>query len=124
MSIRCDSLPPLPHLEFALTYLIAATGIRAKNAERRLNGLESVLVEVAGPWRQGSPILSARELRMSETTRRQWLEWVDVDETADSMTLARIAQYTSQTLMDESVPSGWIRIQLRDAAVFRLLQDR
>lgn len=120
--IRYD-VPHTPlHLEFALTYLIEASCISSRLVKRRLNGLESVIAELARPWRQPTPIFPAHELRMAEPTRRQWLEWVDVDGTVDPATKSRLALYASDAVMDESVPTGWVRLRLLAPRGFALCE--
>jgi hypothetical protein len=108
------TLPRTPlHVEFSLPFLIEASGIGARVARLRLNGLENTIAVLARAWRPPLPISPARELRMSCRTRGEWLRWIEVDETYDPHVIARLAVYASGALVDDHVPDGWIRVMLR-----------
>ena len=108
---RTRTRTPL-HVEFALAFLIEASGIGERVAKLRLNGLENTIATLARAWRPRLPIAPARELRMSAATRGQWLEWIEVDDTYDPHTIARLAVYASGAVVDDQVPEGWIRVML------------
>jgi hypothetical protein len=109
---RTRSRTPL-HVEFSLPFLIEASGIEARTAKLRLNGLENAISTLARPWRPRLPIAPARELRMAAATRGKWLEWIEVDDGYDPHTIARLGVYASGAVVDDDVPEGWVRLVLR-----------
>jgi hypothetical protein len=100
------------HLEFTLDYLIQRSGAAAAEAGHRLDGFERTIAALAGRWRPQRPIAPARELRMADETRDALLAWVEADAARGGHTLERLGVYASGAVTDDSVPEGWVRINL------------
>jgi hypothetical protein len=100
------------HLEFSLHYLIQRSGVSAPRADHRLNGFENAIAALARRWRPERPLAPARELRMAHETRDSLLAWVEADAAPTHHTLARLGVYASGAVTDDSVPEGWVRLQL------------
>lgn len=101
------------HLEFSLLYLIQRSGASAPRADQRLNGFEHAIATLARRWRPERPLSPARELRMADETRDALLAWVEGTGAGEkSHTLERLGVYASGAVTDDSVPEGWVRLNL------------
>jgi hypothetical protein len=98
------------YLEFDLRFLIERCGVTVSLPERRLNGLENVMAMLAKEWRGIRPLDPSRELRMSYSTRRAVLDWVEAAEPARGTAAQRLTAY--EDVVDASVPEGWVRLLL------------
>jgi hypothetical protein len=100
------------HLEFTLHYLMERAELSIPRANHRLDGFENTLAALARRWRPERPLAPARELRMADETREAFLDWVESEEPSQGHTLERLAVYASGAVTDESVPEGWVRLNL------------
>jgi len=103
------------YLEFALTFLLSRAAIDQPLAYHRLNAFENTLTTLASTWRPRLPLSPAREVRMCGETREALLAWIEAEEAGEGHTLNRLAIYAA-AVTDESVPEGWVRLNLRNAA--------
>lgn len=102
------------YLEFALSFVIAKVDVDQQIAHRRLNEFDDVLRALANKWRPRIPLAPAREIRMCGETRDALLAWIEAEEASDGYTLNRLAVYAAT---DDSVPEGWIRLNLKQRSV-------
>jgi hypothetical protein len=101
------------HLEFPLHYLIQRSGVSTSRADHRLAGFENAIASLARRWRPERPLSPARELRMADETRDALLAWVEESDATDRQpTLERLGVYASGAVSDDSVPEGWVRLNL------------
>jgi hypothetical protein len=100
------------YLESRLAWVIGRTQLTQPRADRRLNGFENVLAQLASQWRAVTPLDPVRELRMASATRAALFDWIEREERAKGKTAKRLAAYASETVSDESVPDGWVRVLL------------
>jgi hypothetical protein len=105
---------PMPvHLEFPLHYLIQRSGVTTSPADHRLDGFENAIAALARRWRPERPLSPARELRMADETREALMAWVEGSAVTDRHhMLERLGVYASGAVTDDSVPEGWVRINL------------
>ncbi|MEP6619544.1 MAG: hypothetical protein ABJE47_09520 [bacterium] len=101
-----------------MSWLITSSGITASRPDLRLNAIENLLAATTHQWRGAKLISPEGEVRMSEATRDRLLSWVQSLQWAvDPRTANRIARYSSHTVIEPTVPDGWIRVLLQPAAV-------
>jgi hypothetical protein len=103
------------YLEFALSFILARAAVDQPFANRRLNAFENTLTTLASHWRPRLPLAPAREIRMCSETREALLAWIEAEEAGQGHTLNRLAVYAA-AVTDDSVPEGWVRLNLRNAA--------
>jgi hypothetical protein len=77
----------LAFVEARLDWLIEQSRMVHSPAHRRQNAIETMLATLTGSPR---PIHPAREIRMSESTRRQLLLWVEAREPASGTCLSTL----------------------------------
>ena len=78
--------------------------------KRRLNEIENRLTDLARLWRLPLPLDHPQELRVSSTTMYELRDWVKADDRVELETSWRLDRYQRAPVIDESVPSGWIRL--------------
>jgi hypothetical protein len=100
------------HVEFSLLYLIQRSGDSLPRADNRLSGFENAIATLASRWRPARPLSPARELRMADETREALLAWVEDGGATAGHTIERLGVYASGAVTDDSVPEGWVRLQL------------
>ena len=108
-----DSATPV-HIEFTLSHVIAHSRIQTASAVRRLNGFENTLAALAVEWREWKPIIPSKELRMSQVTNASLVAWVTANQEPLEEIVARLDVYLGASLIDETVPAGWVRLLLLD----------
>lgn len=106
-----DSATPV-HIEFALAHVIAHSRIQTASAIRRLNGFENTLAALSVEWRVWRPIIPSKEIRMSRVTNASVVAWVTANQESLEETETRLVAYLDASLMDETVPEGWVRLLL------------
>jgi len=100
------------YVEFRLAWLIGRTQLTQPRADRRLNGIENLLTELARQWRADALLDPVREIRMASPTRVALFDWIEQAERAEGKTASRLAWLASDAVCDESVPDGWVRVLL------------
>jgi hypothetical protein len=109
--VRCATGRMPLYLEFALSFIVAQTGVSGPYAHRRLNAFENTITALARKWRPRLPLVPAREIRMCDETREAFLAWVEAEDEGKGHTLERLAVYAA-AVHDDAVPEGWVRLQL------------
>lgn len=104
------------YLEFALSFIITKVAVDQPFAHHRLSAFEDVLTALASRWRPRIPLAPAREIRMCGETRDALLAWIEAEEAGKGHTLNRLAVYAA-AVTDDSVPEGWIRLNLEQRSV-------
>jgi hypothetical protein len=100
------------HVEFPLHYLIQRCGVSTARADHRLNGFENAIASLARRWRPERPLSPARELRMADETRDALMAWVEGSDASQAHLLERLGVYASGAVTDDTVPEGWVRLNL------------
>lgn len=99
MSTPIHPMQRLGSLEVNFEWLIAATGLRATNADvRRMNAVENVISRLARQWRDVLTLIwPASDLRLNTQTSDRLLAWIAISDSNNSRTIERFDVYASGT---------------------------
>ncbi|HEY4302820.1 MAG TPA: hypothetical protein VGM82_00020 [Gemmatimonadaceae bacterium] len=98
-------------VDWELRSLLEATELVRSPAERRMNAIENLATKMTAPWRTGRFRLESH-IRFARSTQPELLEWILLCGRGDTQT-ARLEWYQSSTLLiDDSVPTGMLRVLL------------
>jgi hypothetical protein len=100
------------HLDIELDWIIARAAIQAGATERRINALENAMALIAERWRYFGPIVTVRDVRVSETTQGRLLAWLDASDSIDPAAEKRLLPYASTAIVSSDVPDGFVRLLL------------